>query len=215
MLDVWTRLQKTGRDDQASETLFPRWFPRKDRKCDVDENLCEMQNTGLTSTVILLYLKLSYTSMYSEHVEFHFVHLTVICYLPWHLIYPQQFPFTQPSLMQVLPTPTSFHWHPSIFLILPFLSCQILVEAMGQCLTFWRDSKIHRGAEWEFTSHGRVFPSICYNVRSLHCSARREENIMASAHSLPVYYTLTGSDLVCSSECIQIFCQPALLCLAS
>lgn len=42
-----------------------------------------------------------------------------------------------------------------------------------------------RSGEWEFTSHGRVFPSICYNVRSLHCSAGREGKIMAPAHSPP------------------------------
>lgn len=28
---------------------------------------------------------------------------------------------------------------------------------------------------------------------------------MASAHTLPIYYTLTGSDLVCSLGCVQIF----------
>lgn len=76
-------------------------------------------------------------------------------------------------------------------LILPFLSCQIVVEAAGQCITSWRDSSIHRRARWEFTSHGTVFLSICSNVRSLHCSDGREGKIMASEYFSPFYYTLT------------------------
>lgn len=45
-------------------------------------------------------------------------------------------PFYKPPLTRALPSPTSSDWHPSISLILPFLSCQILADATGHCLTF-------------------------------------------------------------------------------
>lgn len=130
------------------------------------------------------------------------VHVIAICCSPLSYVIVIPFYAAFPGEGSPLPSPTS---PPSISPILPFLSCQFLVDAMGHCFTFWRDSTIHRGAKWEFTSHGGVFPSICYNVRSLHCSAGGEGKIMASTHSLLIYYTLTASDLVCSIRCTQIF----------
>lgn len=61
----------------------------------------------------------------------------------------------------------SLNCHP-ISLVLPFLSCRVPLDTMGQWLAFW-SLTIYRGAEF----HGRIFFSIGYNVRSLHCSASR------------------------------------------
>lgn len=50
-----------------------------------------------------------------------------------------------------------------------------------------------------------------------HCTVQLRETegkIMASEHSFPIYYTLTGFDLVCSIRSVQIFGQHALISLA-
>lgn len=78
-----------------------------------------------------------------------------------------------PSTGSPLPQPL-FHWHPSIALILPFLSCQILVDATGQCLTFWRDSTIHRGRE-SGNLHLMAEFSPPFVIMSGHCTARLSE----------------------------------------
>lgn len=63
-------------------------------------------------------------------------------------------------------------------------------------------------ADSPFLAEQRVFPSICYDVRSVLCSASRKEKIMTAAHFLQFRARSLALTLSAASDVFRFFVLP-------